>query len=287
MRTLSVLFAALLAALPLSAAEFSIVAWNIEWFPGQRMREVTPEMEKEHMEAAREELREMDPDVLLGAEIRNWKFFDQLVSVVPGLKVVNVSRFPDRDYGELWLQQTAIASKGPVVVAGSEAWESTIGALSRGFSFAALELYGGEVVLIYSLHLKSNRSRNEEEEERNYRLRDESIRQLLHHVERMEEVMFADEVAGVVVGGDMNTNHDGQFGDNVVDMLVDAGFTNTWAGVPRPERATWRGSEQYRKTTFDYIFIKGERLSADTAEMIEVPEEVSDHHAVELTVEVE
>jgi len=86
----------------------------------------------------------------------------------------------------------------------------------------------------------------------------------------------------VIVGGDFNTNHDGQFGDNVVKMMTDAGFVNTWGGTPRKDRHTWRGNDRYEPTTFDYVFVRG--LKASTAELVEVSDETSDHWPVKLEI---
>ncbi len=265
---------------PAQSETLRIAAWNILWFPGGQIRDVTPEMEAAQMEQARKVVRELNPDIMLNSEIRDWKSVDQMVSVVPGLKVANVSAFRDRDFGHLWLQQVTIASKLPVIAAWYEDWRPTIPSLSRGFSFAALEVPGGngKVYLVYSLHLKSNRSWNDDQAATNFRLRNESISQLLRHLEDMERIMFRDRIAGVIVGGDINTNEDNQFGDEVVKMMVDAGFHNTWKGVARDKRLTWRGNEQFEATTFDYIFTKG--LPAVTARMVEVPAEASDHHVV-------
>ncbi len=265
-------------------ASTRVVAWNIEWFPGRQMNDVTPEMEQRHTELVQSLIRDMNPTVLLSSEIRDWRAFDQAVSVVPGLKVCVVSAFRDRDFGDLWRQQIAIASRLPVVAAWSENFRATLTSMTRGFAFAALEAPNqpDKVWLFYSVHLKSNRAFNETQAQVNYRVRNESIRQLLAHIDEMERLAFRERVAAVIVAGDFNTNHDGQFGDEVVKLMTGAGFHNTWDGVPRNQRFTWRGSEQFEPTTFDYIFTKG--LPKLTAKMIDVPPEASDHHAVVLEI---
>lgn len=269
-----------------AAEEIRVVAWNIQWFPGKQFTQATPAMERRQMEVAQKVVKSLGTDVLLGQELRDWKSFDRLVSVDPAMKVSTVSHFPDRDTGRLWKQQTAIASKLPVLASWSQPWETTLGAMTRGFSFAAVEVPGDKVLLVYSVHLKSNYSHTEEGREVNFRVRDESIAQLLEHVDRMERLMWAGKVAGVIVGGDFNTNHDAQFGDRVVEQMVSAGFTNTWEKVPQAKRLTWRGSDEFRATTFDYLFVKGERLGFGQAELVKVPEAASDHHAVSLMIEV-
>jgi endonuclease/exonuclease/phosphatase family metal-dependent hydrolase len=263
-----------------SADPIRIVAWNIEWFPGKQMVDVTPEMEKAHLAIAQNVLKDLKPDILVSSEIRDWRSFDDLVSIIPGLKVVAVSNFRDRDLGQLSRQQVTIASRLPVKAAWSEEWKATLPSLIRGFSFAAIAAPGqdNKFLLVYSLHLKSNRSSNEAQAQINFHIRNESIAQLLIHVQEMERITFQDRIHGIIVGGDFNTNHDGQFGDKVVEMMVAAGFHNTWDGVPKEQRLTWRGSDQFPPTTFDYIFTKG--LGQPKARLVEVPAEASDHHAI-------
>jgi endonuclease/exonuclease/phosphatase (EEP) superfamily protein YafD len=94
------------------------------------------------------------------------------------------------------------------------------------------------------------------DEQDNYLKREESVRQLLAHVRDME-MLFQGRISGVIVGGDFNTNDDGQSGDKSISMMVNVGFHNTWSDTPAEGRHTWRGSRQHRPTTLDYIFTKG------------------------------
>jgi len=277
------------------STKINVVTWNIEWFPGQSYYPAPAEAVQQHIAIVQRQIQAMNPDVLLACEVRNWKYFELALARVPELKVANVSHFVDNEFGVLWRQQLAIASKLPVVAAWAEAWQPNIGSLGRGFSFAAIEVPGseGEVILFYALHLKSNRASNEQQTLTNYRLRDESITQLLQHINRMERLMWKDKIAGIVVGGDLNTNDDltrdkeRKFNDNVVQQLMAAGFVNTWANTPERARHTWRGSDQFEPTTFDYIFVKGERLRFGDAEMVQVPAAASDHHALKLEITVD
>lgn len=270
-----------------SATDIRVVAWNIEWFPGRAFSDATSEAISDQMTVAQAEILRMRPDVLLASEIRDWRSFAELLSVDPELAVANVSHFVDRDEGVLWRQQLAIGSRLPVVAAYAEPFEQTLGAMLRGFSFAAIALPDSDdVVLFYALHLKSNSAYNEAQTQVNYRVREESVVQLLEHVDQMERLMWKGRVAGVVIGGDINTNQDGQFDDRVVAMLEEAGFRNSWDNTPRSKRQTWRGSERFEPTTFDYIFTRGDRLRHRDAILIEVPEEASDHHAVGLVITV-
>lgn len=275
-------------AIGLGAAEIRVVAWNAQWFPGQQFGTPSEAAERRHEAVAQKVVRSLEADIFLGQEMRDWKSFDRLVSVKDGMKVAVVSHFPDRDTGQLWKQQVGIASRLPVVAAWSQAFDMTLEAMTRGFSLAVVEVPGSEdeVLLFYSVHLKSNFSHTEEGREVNFRIRDESIEQLLEHVDRMERLMWKGKVAGVIVGGDFNTNHDGQFGDQVVEKMVAAGFSNTWSKIPRSQRLTWRGNDKFPATTFDYLFVKGSRLKFGNAELFKVPNAASDHHAVSLRIEL-
>lgn len=277
----------LLSPSPAAAEEadrgVSIIAWNVEWFPGQK-NFARREAMREHAGVVNAELVKLNPDVLLAQEIRDWDSFARLCDNVPGLRPAAVSAFASRRTGEYWRQQVAIGSKLPVLAAWSELWKAANDLQPpRGFTAAVLRLPGeGPVrhLLVYSLHLKSNLAENEEETQMNYRERDESTRQLLVHIRDMQENVFQGSIVGVVVGGDFNTNQDGQFGDTVMKILSDAGFHQTWGDTPAAQRATWRGSDVHGSATFDHIFTKG--LGSPRAELIEVPEEASDHWPVRI-----
>jgi endonuclease/exonuclease/phosphatase family metal-dependent hydrolase len=266
-------------------AGLSIVSWNVEWYPGKN-RFARTEQRLEHAALVQAELKKINPDILLAQEMRDWQSFAELTDASPGLRPVVVSNFMSEQSGEYWPQQVAIASKLPVQSAWSEAWKAGEIQPRRGFTSATVRVPGSlRVLLVYSLHLKSNRSNNEEEAALNYQTRDESVRQLLLHVKEMEEIAFKDRVAGVVIGGDFNTNHDGQFGDKVVELMKNGGFHHTWEGTPREERLTWRGSQRFEATTFDHFFTKG--LGEIQATMLEVPDATSDHWPVQIVVPME
>lgn len=285
-RTLFALFTFLCAA-PVHAADtndgFRVVTWNVEWLPG-RKPDATPEDGATHMAAVKKALKEFAPDVLIAEEIRDHKVFDDFVSALPGLKTAVVSAFRDPATGSIAGQQIGIASKLPCIASWSEKWQSAIDSVPRGFSFAAIEDPGSKkLILVYGVHLKSNRDRGDARiAELNTIWRDESARSLLRHIEDMEETVFKGEIRGIIVGGDINTNHDGQFKDHVVEMMVRSGFHNCWEGVPPEDRQTWRGGSVFLPTTFDYFFTKG--LGKLRAELVPVADDTSDHHPVLITV---
>ncbi len=259
--------------------ELSIISWNIEWYPGKR-RNADDATAAAHAAVVKETLRAIDPDVLLAQEIRDWQSFAELCEAVPNLRPVVVSAFRAEDTGEYWPQQQAIGSKVPAMAAWSEFWRAGEIHPRRGFSAVVLMLSDQRLLLVYNVHLKSNRSSDEEEALRNFATRDESIRQLLDHIDEMETVFLPGRIAGVIVGGDFNTNQDGQFGDRVDAMMRDAGFENTWKDTPREDRLTWRGHALFEPTTLDHIYVRG--LPAPRAELVSVPDAASDHWPVRI-----
>ncbi|MCX7714058.1 MAG: endonuclease/exonuclease/phosphatase family protein [Chthoniobacterales bacterium] len=259
-----------------------IVCWNLEWFPG-RSPEPLAEAVEQHVAAVQKELKRLDPDVFVGCELRDWGAFERAVRVVPGMRVHVVSNFPGQETGELWKQQIGIASKLECKAAWAESFQPSIPLMTRGFAMAVLELPNKSHIVIYGVHLKSNRARNENETQLNYRLREESAYQLLEHMERMKRLLLKNyNIRDWVVAGDFNTNHDGRFGDRTIEILERAGFWNTWQGVPVEERLSWRGDEMFEPTTFDYIMTRG--LMKRRAYLGKTEAASSDHDAVVLEI---
>ncbi len=256
-----------------------VAAWNLEWFPG-RSPDPTPEAAAEQIPLVQEGIRKINPDILLSSEVQSWQAMQTAIAKTPGLQLHVVSAYVSQDTGELWKQQLAIASKLPCIAAWAESFRPTIPGIPRGFAFAALEKPGtSDLILVYSVHLKSNRSRNDREAQVNFRHRDESARLILEHIDLMRRTLFSNRtIAGIIVGGDINTDHDGKFGDRVVEIFTSAGFQNTWDKTPRDQRLSWRGSQQFEPTTFDYIFLQG--FPRVQAHLANTPEGASDHDAV-------
>jgi len=266
------------------SATFRIATWNIEWFPG-KYSSATEEESAIHMRRARRDLERIDPDLFIGVEMRDWQAFSELVSIVSGLQPVVASAYRSNRGPGFWPMQIGIASRLPVEASWWEYWKPNLGSNPRGFSLAVVSppKTGEGVILVYGLHLKSNRAHDEEQVELNFLMREESIIQVLAHVGEMERLAYPGRVIGVIIGGDLNTNHDGQFDDSVIELLEEAGFYNTWLGVPRKERLTWRGDQDYGPTTLDYIFTRGFKKSK--ASLMKINGQTSDHHPVVLQVE--
>lgn len=272
------------ALLPLSLPAATITALNLEWFPGRRPLP-TPEEIASHLADTKAGFALAAADIMLITEVCDEAALREVIAeAVPGAELHVIAEFADvEDGANRRNQQIAIISRLPAVAAWSEAWIPTAEQHRRGFAFAALKNPAtGGLIMVYGLHLKSNRSDTPEEAQLNYDIRDASIRQLITHMKTME-ARFADAtIEGWVVGGDINTNHDGVFGDNVIALLEEAGFWNTWKNTPPEGRHTWKGNDRFQPGTLDYIMTKG--FGEPDASLIVIPREVSDHNAVFVTI---
>jgi len=287
---LKLCFLSLLVFLPAgtlkAAAPLRCVFWNLEWFPGKRPTASEKEA-KDQMKDAQAVLKKLNPDIFIAAEIRDWAAFQELISVVPGLTVNAVSSFYDTTTGELSPMQVGIASKLICRGAWWENFQATMPTMTRGFTFAALEDPAGGLIMIYGVHLKSNRGSDRPGGAQNVAdMRNDQARQLLEHRKKIE-VTFAEQgILGWIVGGDMNTNHDDQFPlCHVVKLMTDGGFYNTWANTPKKKRLTWLppSDSPFEATTFDYIFTSG--LKKNDAVVINASEKISDHTPIGLMIE--
>ena len=87
-----VICGALLFLQGLSADVVSIATWNLEWFPGGKP--TSSEAERlVHMSAAKDALLDFHADILCLQEVRDWDSVAELVSVLPSLQPLVVSRF--------------------------------------------------------------------------------------------------------------------------------------------------------------------------------------------------
>jgi hypothetical protein len=174
-----------------------VVDWNLEWFPGGKP-DAPPEQQAAQMVAAKDAISQMQPDVLLLQEVRDWPAAAEVAGAIPGLNVHVVSEFGGRP------QNQVIAAKMPADSAWSAKWVSSPADPPRGYAFAALQLSENRFILTYSLHLKSNLGDFAE----NVTMRCESARQLMVHAKEMLALYRQRGECAVLIGGDMNTSLD-------------------------------------------------------------------------------
>ncbi|MDX2079370.1 MAG: endonuclease/exonuclease/phosphatase family protein [Terrimicrobiaceae bacterium] len=288
MKRLFVAFlAGVLFALPASAAPLRLVFWNIAWFPGGHPN-ATPFDSVAQIVDVVPAVASLDPDIIGLTEILNEEAMEIAFYQTPGLRPQVCSVFLD-DEGIVTRQQIGIASKMPAMNAWWENWRARRIAPKRGFSFAAFEPEPGRILLVYTVHLKSNRGDSTE----NFAMREESARQLLAHVSEMEKAYAGRGTIGVIIGGDFNTSlDDPKFADEqTLRDLKKAGFTWGWTDVPFAERITLPSKPSnnpefppFPDTCFDHAFFKNVRVRS--ARVVPVEPNPSDHRPIVFEIEI-
>lgn len=270
------------AAITVVAAEpFRVTTWNLEWFPSGHPNAAKPEIEAANIAAAAKKISEINPDVLVLQEVRDWETCERIAAaVVPvRLQVLVCSAFRDGFSGGIGRQQVAILAKRSAIGAWAETWK-TKGLIDppRGLAVAVIEI-GKHQIAVYSVHLKSNlvRDGSERTKQLNILKRELSADQLVNHAALLKRDYPS--LDGVVIAGDFNTNADQDLfiSERTLGVFEQRGFTNTWAGIPLIERITHPGKGQYPNATFDYVFAKGIR-SVGSPQIVSAP--FSDHRAV-------
>jgi endonuclease/exonuclease/phosphatase family metal-dependent hydrolase len=256
------------------AAPIKIVSWNVEWFPG-RYPDATPFQEREHMAEVRYALRRMKPDVLILVEVKNPEAVRKAVQVVPGLHLNTISSFEGRP------QQIAIASRYPVRRGGQAPWVRFFTGPPRGFTFAELALPDQKCLQVYGVHLKSNRGPQ---------IIDRSFRE----ISAVQLTQFIDQLthdgtcpsAGVVVGGDFNTNLDDAkfFADDSLRYMIGTGMYWPFASLKPDARKTWQGDSNYEALQFDHFVTVN--VGAPVAQVLKTGR-TSDHLPIEITIDTD
>jgi endonuclease/exonuclease/phosphatase family metal-dependent hydrolase len=137
------------------------------------------------------------------------------------------------------------------------------------------------VLLIYSVHLKSNRGGATT----NITKREEAARQLLTHVAEMESVYSGSAKVVTVIAGDFNTDPtDARFASEETFALLREKFVWSWESVPLSERVTNPAKGRYPDACFDGFLVRG----AASLSCKPIPiQGVSDHFPVVLTVAID
>ena len=269
------------AATAASAGPVNVAFWNIKWFPGGRPNAYKGE-EVRQTRAVHSDIPKLAADIIGFEEVRDWQSAELAVNPLTGFKVDVCSTFPPRD-GQVETQQVAIVSRLTPISAWAEEWKAgTAIHPPRGFAFAAYEIAPKHLLLVYALHLKSNRGELIE----NIAIREESLRQLLAHIKEMEAAYATLGSLTWVIGGDYNTApDDSRFKDEkTTKSLTDNQFRWSWEGMPLDQRITLPPDERFPAACFDHIYYRGATLRK--AEVIETSDKSSDHRAIraELTL---
>lgn len=253
-----------------------VVTWNLRWFPGG-FPDAGPEEAARQMVAAQDALRPLKADVLLLQEVRDLAAARELVGAVEEKASVHVtSRFVSTP------QNQVIAATLPAEAAWASEWKTGTVTPPRGYAFAVINLPGGQRLLVWCLHLKSNRG----DLARSIAERRESCAQLLAHMQEMVGLYEPLGPYAILIGGDFNTSlEDERFADEpTLRALQAAGLDWCFADVPFARRITIAATKEYPENTFDHIFTSG--LGAPRASASTDPR-VSDHAAVVMEIDLE
>lgn len=263
--------------------EVRVATWNVEWFPGRSPRP-SANAETEHRKEVQQYLPTLHPDILILQEIRDKQAAEWIVDQLGNLDMHVVSEFL-RPNPSISLQ-IVIASRykaiaQEVIYFTGDEYDYEDMAPYRGFVFAALESPLGGTLLVYGLHLKSNRG----DPQTVITMRESAAIQILQHVSQAEKRFENQGPVQVIVAGDFNTirEDDPDRNEQTITIFQKAGFHSTWDGVPFEKRQTWPPKGNFGAACFDYILTKG--LPPLTATMIPKPPwKYSDHHPVILTI---
>lgn len=269
------LFLAFASSACLAQTEVKAAFWNIAWFPGKRPNAYKGEQVRQ-IKAVHADMRRIDADVIGLEEMRDFESAALAVQPLAGFKVDVCSNFPPRE-GQNEAQQVAITSRLQPMSAWAEEWKAGAAITPpRGFAFAAYEVAPKKLLLVYALHLKSNRGELVE----NIAIREESMRQLLAHIKEMEAAYGKLGTIAWLIGGDFNTAPDDRRfeKEKTLASLASAGFKWSWEGMPLEQRVTLPPDKRFPPACFDHIYYRSARLRK--AEVVETDDRSSDHRAV-------
>ena len=287
------------AAVP-GAVRVKFTFWNVQWFPGRspNAKEVA---RARQVAAVAPVVRRLDPDVLGLEEVANADAARLLTDGLPGGYRVDVVTDFRQETGGPTRQQTVLASRLPLVNGWWESWRPAADGgprPRRGFAFAAYQPAPGQVLLVYALHLKSNRLDEPGGAAVNAAMRAESIRQLLVHARAMAAAYAKLGTVTVVLGGDLNTSlDDPRFAtESSLRELLRDGYRWAFQNTPVTERVTLPGGGGYPDVTFDHVFFRtfGPAAAATTPTTVRLLDagveptgpECSDHRPVSATLEL-
>jgi endonuclease/exonuclease/phosphatase (EEP) superfamily protein YafD len=263
-----------------STRTLTVAFWNIQWFPGGRTNP-TKGQETTQINAVHQDIKQFNADIIGMEEVRDFASAGVAVEKLPGFKVDVCANFPARE-GQKETQQVAITSRLQPLSAWAEEWKAGPVTPPRGFAFAAYQIAPRQLLLVYALHLKSNRGEITE----NIPMRQESMRQLRSHMEAMEKAYSGLGTISWIVGGDFNTSADDPkfAAETTLHDLKDKGFAWGWEKAQPSARLTLPPDKNFPAASFDHLFYKGATLRKMA--VVNTSAQSSDHHAIVATFEL-
>jgi len=272
------------AALPSqtpAGSSVTVAFWNIQWFPGRQPDASLGEQTRQ-ISAVHTDISQLNADVIAMEEVRDFTQAGVAVQPLREFKADVCANFPPRE-GQNVAQEVAIASRLQPLSAWAEEWKpATPTTPPRGFAFAAYEVAPRHLLMVYAVHLKSNRGEIRE----NIPMRQESIRQLQSHIEAMQTAYGKLGIITWIVGGDFNTSlDDKRFAkETTLRSMVDKGFGWIWQNVPVASRTTVPAGGGFPAACFDHIFYRGATLRR--ASVANTSPQSSDHRAIVATFDL-
>lgn len=256
-------------------AHLRIITWNLQWFPGGRT--ATKDSQDKHIDAVREEIRKIDPEIIILQEIGAEGALNEVLKPLdPKWSVSVISAFKQGNF--ISGQQIAIAAKFPAISAWAEQWQRGWAEAPRGYAYALYSI-NGKKLAVYGIHLKSNIGNQLE----NTSKREDGMSQLIDHINSDETRIIKPDA--IVIGGDFNTDDpDSPYGqskgERTFSYLKKAGFHWTFDGIDHQFRVTCPAKGRYPAACFDHIWTKnlGRPLASPKQSM------ASDHLPVVINV---
>ena len=228
------------------------------------------------------DIARLNPDILGMEEIRNFASAGLATKPLKGFGVDVCANFPARE-GQNEAQEVAIASRLVPLSAWAEEWKAN-GAVvpPRGFAFAAYQVAPGRLLLVYAVHLKSNRGELRD----NIAMREESVRQLQSHMDAMQAAYGKLGNIAWVIGGDWNTSmEDRQYAaERSLRVLLEKGFAWCWQNMPPSTRVTMPPDKGFLPAPFDHIVVKGAKIRK--AWVVATSPQSSDHRPVVAVIDL-
>ena len=261
--------------------------WNGNWFPsGRAEHRANESVEAATIQVAGEMLRagiaKLDPtfkeDVIICLnEMRGPQVTAELVKAIgiTNLKTAVVTGYRRRDRFDM--QQDAIVTTLPVANCNWSLWKSKKGVVPpRGYAHAMVVFEPAVTASVYCVHLKSNYGDTTEEKKAANR---EKRRLPVEQLVEQEKPKRGRTALPVIVAGDFNSDPwRKEFeGEQIFDMLEQAGFTNVLKFMPEKRRWT-HPNRRYGNSALDHILVRGFKI--DGVPLTQYPDELSDHFAL-------
>jgi hypothetical protein len=243
---------ALFALLPSClAGALRVTTWNLELSAVAGTNDV-------RLQEAAAALKQLNPDVILLQQVRDWKTCGQLAQALkPAQYTVQVcSSFRDARTGALSEQQVAILSKAKAYFSWSEGWQPKGAATSPGgYAFAALQV-GQQRFGFFSVQAGATPADGPTPGQRTTAADAPaaSVGQLLAQVGSVSN-WVANRVEAFVVGATFDTRAAGWLADrdHTLRLLEAADFGDAFRETPAAQTITVAGKAGQPDATADYI----------------------------------